>query len=158
MQPHTPIAWRRLAVQDAPAVHALEGQCFSLPWSLEAFQSEFQSQSRAVYYGGFSPDGQLLAYGGYWLIIDEAHITNIAVAPQARRCGIGRELMTVLQRDAAARGIVAMTLEVRASNLPAQALYAGQGFAPQGLRKAYYPDNREDALIYWKQIDPNQHY
>jgi len=162
------VQWRRLLPRDAPEVHALEKQCFTLPWSQEAFTDEFSHPERAVYFGAFleactpvlpglpAPgfaQSQLMAYGGYWLICDEAHITNIAVRDIFRRQGYARSLMMRLINDAAGRGMHGVTLEVRRSNLAAQSLYESMGFLPSGVRPGYYADTQEDALIYWLKLN-----
>jgi len=145
------LQYRRLTHADLDAVHALELQCFTAPWSREAFVSEFNAPHRAIYYGALF-NNTLLAYGGYWLVLDEAHITNIAVHRQARRQGIGLGLMRILEADAAQRQVALLTLEVRRSNLAAQSLYGGLGYKQVGIRKRYYPDNAEDALIFTKEL------
>jgi ribosomal-protein-alanine N-acetyltransferase len=97
--------------------------------------------------------GKAVGYAGMWQVMDEGHITNIAVHPEFRNYGVGSALMEALLATARSRGIVALTLEVRRSNFAAQALYRKYGFAEGGMRKAYYADNREDALIMWKRLD-----
>ena len=145
------VFFRRLGPADLDAVHLLELQCFTAPWSRKAFEKEFNAPQRAIYYGAFY-ENSLLAYGGYWLILDEAHITNVAVRAQYRRRGLGRHLMQILEADAIQRDIRLLTLEVRRSNLAAQALYDQLGYTHVGARKRYYPDNAEDALIFTKEL------
>jgi len=138
-------------MEDLYAIHALELQCFTAPWSRDAFIREFNAPQRAIYYGAFYGDN-LLAYGGYWLVLDEAHITNVAVHAQCRRQGLGRWMMQMLEYDAAQRQVKTLTLEVRRSNLAAQTLYSQMGYRQAGKRKRYYPDNAEDALIFTKEL------
>jgi len=96
-------------------------------------------------------DGKVVGYAGMWLILDEAHITNVAVHPGYRRNKIGRSLMLEIIRRAALMGINRMTLEVRPSNAPARRLYTALGFEERGLRKRYYTDTNEDAIIMWRE-------
>ena len=93
-----------------------------------------------------------MGYAGMWIILDEGHITNIAVDPTYRRQGIGQGLLDELTKLAVERGAIAMTLEVRVSNAEAQSLYTKLGFVPRGIRKGYYQDNKEDALIMWREL------
>ena len=91
----------------------------------------------------------MIGYGGMWLILDEAHITNIAVHPEHRRRGVGRLLMETLMKEAVILKMERMTLEVRVSNKAAISLYKSLGFEEGGIRKGYYSNDREDALIMW---------
>jgi ribosomal-protein-alanine N-acetyltransferase len=130
------------------AVSQLERLCFSLPWSKEAFRLEVERNKCARYFTA-KMDGRVVGYGGMWLVLDEAHITNIAVHPDYRRRGVGRLIMQTLMEEAARLDIERMTLEVRVSNKPAIHLYESLGFEEGGIRKGYYANNREDALIMW---------
>lgn len=134
--------------KDIMAVHELEKLCFSLPWSMEAFRIEIEENKCARYFVARATD-RVVAYGGMWLIIDEAHITNIAVHPDYRNRGIGRLIMQALIKEAVRLSIERMTLEVRVSNFQAINLYKSLGFEEGGIRKGYYSNNREDALIMW---------
>ncbi len=133
---------------DVHEVWALEKLCFSLPWSLESFLLEVEQNQCARYYTAKMGD-RILGYGGMWLVLDEAHITNIAVHPECRRQGVGEIIMKTLMKEAATLHITRMTLEVRVSNKGAIHLYKKLGFEEGGIRKQYYPDNGEDALIMW---------
>ena len=95
--------------------------------------------------------GQIVGYAGMWLIIDEGHITNVAVHPNFRRRHIGEAIVSVLLAEAQAEGITRQTLEVRVSNFAAQRLYEKFGFQACGIRKGYYEDNHEDAIIMWRE-------
>lgn len=92
---------------------------------------------------------EVVAYGGVWLLVDEAHVTTITVSEAHRRKGIGRQLMDELIRESKASGMICATLEVRAGNEAALRLYEQMGFKRVALRKGYYPDNREDAVVMW---------
>ena len=138
----------RMTSEEIDAVSQLERLCFSLPWSREALRLEVEKNKCAKYFS-VKADGLVVGYGGMWLILDEAHITNVAVHPDYRRRGLGRLIMRTLMEEAARLGIERMTLEVRVSNRPAIRLYESLGFEEGGLRKGYYSNNREDALIMW---------
>lgn len=139
-----------MTVADLDAVQEIERRSFPTPWSRQAFLTELGANQYACYLVA-RQDGRVVAYAGMWVIFDEAHVTNVAVHPGWRGQGLGKHLMQCLMAAAAARGAVRMTLEVRRSNLVAQALYAGLGFAVHGIRPGYYTDVPEDAVIMWKE-------
>ncbi|RPF49803.1 [SSU ribosomal protein S18P]-alanine acetyltransferase [Thermodesulfitimonas autotrophica] len=130
------------------AVMAIENVSFPIPWKREAFLFEILLNETADYVVALYRD-QVVGYGGMWLVLDEAHITNIAVHPDCRGRGIGRRILQELIKRAALRGATKMTLEVRPSNLIARKLYRDLGFEEKGVRKRYYQDNHEDAIIMW---------
>ncbi len=136
-------------LSDIPAVLEIERRSFPTPWSERAFLSELTQNAYAHYVVGLV-GGRVIAYGGMWLILDEAHVTNIAVHPDYRGRGLGHRLLLELERRAASHGCTRMTLEVRPSNAKAQKLYRQHGFVPRGLRPGYYTDTHEDAIIMWK--------
>lgn len=138
-----------MRLSDLDDVVEIERLSFLTPWSRDAFRDELTNNARAEYLVVRNDDGAAVAYGGFWLIFDEAHVTNIAVHPSFRRKGIGRCLMVALMGAALAKGARRMTLEVRVSNRPAQELYRQLGFASAGVRRGYYLDTREDALVMW---------
>lgn len=117
-------------------------------WSADSFYSEL-TNNLAKYSCAFSQTNELLGYAGCWLIMDEAHITNIAVAPEHRRKKIGEALLKQIIEECLKNGIKYITLEVRAGNTTAIALYEKYGFKSLGLRKKYYQNNNEDAIIMW---------
>ena len=143
------ITLRRMTLADASAVHAIEAATFAIPWSLQSFEEEMTRNACARYIVA-EEDGTVLGYAGAWLILDEGHITNVAVTKSRRGEGIGEALMRALMQYAANLGVTYMTLEVRRSNETAQSLYRSLGFIQVGVRKKYYEDNGEDALIMWK--------
>lgn len=128
-------------------VFAIEQASYASPWSRSAFLSELKN-SFAYYIVGLV-NGQTVGFGGMWLVFDEAQVTNVAVHPDYRMNDIGKLLMLELIRRAALMGCFKMTLEVRPSNMIARRLYAALGFVEKGLRKKYYTDNNEDAIIMW---------
>ncbi len=137
---------RRMALQDVPQVHGLEVATFAEPWSAQSFADEMEKNPCARYLVAEAA-GEVVAYAGAWLVFEEGHITNIAVKETARGQGIGERLTRALMQYAANLGVQYMTLEVRKSNFAAQSLYRKLGFAQLGVRKRYYEDNGEDALL-----------
>jgi [ribosomal protein S18]-alanine N-acetyltransferase len=135
-----------MRLEDLEAVHRIELASFSSPWPPNAYQSEL-SQNRLASYLVARVDGEIVAYGGMWLMVDEAHITTFAVHPAWRRQRIGERLLLAFLDLAIARHAREATLEVRLSNIAARRLYEKYGFRPVGLRPRYYSDNGEDALI-----------
>lgn len=140
---------RNMTLADLDQVMDMEKRCFTLPWSRGAFEGELTQNAMARYLVA-EVEGRVAGYAGIWLIFDEGHITNIAVHPSFQRRGIASLLLERVLSNAKACGIEAVTLEVRRSNLPAQRLYEKYGFQPEGVRKGYYTDTKEDALLYWK--------
>lgn len=138
-----------MRLEDLEAVMEIEEKCFILPWSKLSFLHELLDNERAYYYVAVK-DQQILGYIGMWIVLDEGHITNLAVHPSYRRQGVGRALLKNLAFEGKKMGLNYLTLEVRISNLPAQILYKEVGFVEAGVRPGYYQDNREDALIMWK--------
>ncbi|WP_084110854.1 ribosomal protein S18-alanine N-acetyltransferase [Caldanaerobius fijiensis] len=131
------------------AVMEIEKEAFTVPWSRESFEMEI-TRNKCAYYIVAILDEKVVGYGGMWLVVDEAHITNIAVHRDYRGQGIGKKIIEGLIEEAKRRKLMAMTLEVRASNRVAIHLYEKYGFTPFGRRKGYYSDNNEDAIIMWK--------
>ncbi|MEJ7695625.1 MAG: ribosomal protein S18-alanine N-acetyltransferase [Candidatus Limnocylindrales bacterium] len=135
-----------MQLADLPAVHEIELASFTSPWPAHAYQSEIETNRMAHYLVARAGD-VLAAYGGMWLMVDEAHITTFAVHPAWRRRHIGERLLLAFLDLAVDRGAHEATLEVRLSNLAARRLYEKYGFRPVGLRPRYYSDDNEDALI-----------
>ena len=130
---------------DVPAVSELEQLVYPEPWSEKVFNDELAQPSR-VYLLALD-DGEVIGYAGLMVVFEDAHITTMSVAPAARGSGVGQRMMMKLVDAAIAAEAEHLTLEVRMSNDPAQALYRKFGFAPVGVRKDYYLN--EDALIMW---------
>ncbi len=135
-----------MRLEDLPVVQAIEQASFSSPWPPNAYRSELET-NRLASYLVVRVDGDIVAYGGMWLMVDEAHITTFAVHPGWRRQRIGERLLLAFLELALVRQAHEATLEVRLSNLPARRLYEKYGFRPVGLRPRYYSDDNEDALI-----------
>lgn len=117
------------------------------PWSEKSFKNELD-HNHGIFLVGIL-QGEVVAYGGIWLVVDEAHVTTIAVAEEHRRQGIGQRLMIELLEKGKVAGMVCSTLEVRASNVGAIKMYEKFGYAVTATRKGYYPDNKEDAAVMW---------
>lgn len=139
----------RASVEHLDDIMVIENLSFAVPWSRKSITEEITENKFAIYMSA-SVDGTVIGYAGMWSICGEGHITNIAVHPEFRGNGVGSLLVEGLIGEAKAEGITRMTLEVRKSNITAQNLYKKYGFAVYGSRKAYYADNKEDALIMWK--------
>ena len=135
-----------MRLEDVDAVHAIEEMCFAIPWSRNSFYREVTENACARYLV-LREDDVPVAYAGMWFVLDEAHVTNIAVRPDRRGLGYGEEITRALIQLAADSGMTWMTLECRRSNEVAKNLYHKLGFVDVGFRKRYYADNNEDALI-----------
>ncbi|MBP2666033.1 MAG: rimI [Firmicutes bacterium] len=144
----TEIIVRPMTVEDLDGVMSVEFDSFLTPWSRTAFEEEL-TQNRLARYIVAEEDGNIVGYAGTWLVINEAHVTNVAVSGQHRREGIGRLLMEKLMELARDSGMDSMTLEVRVTNAAARHLYQQMGFVEAGIRKNYYSETKEDALILW---------
>ncbi|MGE5484101.1 MAG: ribosomal protein S18-alanine N-acetyltransferase [Ignavibacteriales bacterium] len=138
-----------MTLGDLDAVQEVEQQSFPTPWSRKAFWCEL-TQNIYAHYIVVRVGGVVAGYGGMWVILDEAHVTNIAVDPAYRGHGLGRRIMLELMERARSRGATRMTLEVRKSNEVARRLYEKLGFVAKGIRRGYYADLKEDAIIMWK--------
>lgn len=133
---------------DVKEVLRIEQQSFSTTWPSNAFYQELHENKLAHYYVG-RIGSRVAAYGGIWVILEDSHITTIAVAPEFRGKKYGEMLLLHLLDEAMTRGASWMTLEVRESNAVAQTLYRKYGFTTVSTRKGYYSDNNENALVMW---------
>jgi ribosomal-protein-alanine N-acetyltransferase len=138
----TPMRRRHL-----PSVLRIEGEVYPRPWSEELFLGEITYQSRSYVVARVGPD--VVGYAGLLVIADDGHLTTVAVDSRWRRHAVASRMVLELCRQAVGRGCNQLTLEVRASNRGAQELYRHFGFAPAGVRKGYYADDGEDAIIMW---------
>lgn len=137
---------RRMTLADVDQMVAIEAATFAMPWSKESFQQEL-TRNVAARYLVAELDGKVIGYAGAWVILDESHITNIAISEAYRGHGYGRKLTEALMQYLSNLGAAYATLEVRRSNERAQNLYKSLGYVGVGWRKRYYEDNREDALL-----------
>jgi ribosomal-protein-alanine N-acetyltransferase len=147
---------RRMQSADLPRVVEIERACFGERWTLASFQNELSNSASSYFVA--TEDNEIVGYAGYWLILEEAHITTIGVDPKHQRRGFGDLLMLDLIEHAAHAGAKWVTLEVRLSNIGAQKMYEKFGFTSLGRRKGYYQDNNEDALIMWTENIEQPHY
>ncbi|MDO0878832.1 ribosomal protein S18-alanine N-acetyltransferase [Anoxybacillus gonensis] len=145
------VSFRFMTLQDLDRIVEIEQLSFTLPWSRSSFYQELIN-NRYARYIVMEHDGQIIGYCGMWLVMDEAHITNIAVLPEFRGKKLGEALMKQAMALAREEGAQTMTLEVRVSNTVAQSLYRKLGFLNGGIRKRYYSDNQEDALVMWVKL------
>ncbi len=134
---------------DVEAIYSIEKLCFPDPWSREALIYELEENPRAFYIVA-ELDEKVVGYAGMWWVVDEGHITNVAVMPGYRNRRIGQGIIDVLIEFTSEKGIRHHTLEVRRSNEAAIRLYEKSGFRTEGIRKGYYLNNGEDALIMWR--------
>jgi len=141
---------RKMAENDLDKVMIIEQESFSLPWSRESYLGELKNDF--ANYLVCDDGGEIAAYGGVWVVFEEAHITNVAVAIRYRGQGVGSDLMKELEKIARSKHATRILLEVRPSNQVALAMYDKLGFIQTGVRKAYYSDNGEDALIMTKYL------
>lgn len=148
MIPPNELEYRFMTMQDVGAVAELERLSFSTPWPHDAFVNELTKNPNARYVVVVHQN-RIIAYCGMWIIIDEAHITNVAVHPLYRGKKVGLGLMIKMMNVARMFHAKSMTLEVRPSNTVARSMYTKLGFREHGVRKRYYSDNNEDAIIMW---------
>jgi tRNA threonylcarbamoyl adenosine modification protein YeaZ/ribosomal-protein-alanine acetyltransferase len=141
---------RAAGPEDLAAVDALQRQTFTNPWGAEAIRWELENTDVSRLYVMHDAGGALVAYCACWMVFDELHINSLAVDVARRRQGLARQLLEHVLAEAVETGATAATLEVRRSNTAARALYEGLGFAVEGIRRDYYQDPREDAVILWK--------
>lgn len=143
------VQYRRMTIDDVQAVHKIELASFPTPWTLDSFYYEMTENQFAHYLVAEDENGEIIGFCGIWLVIDAAQITNVAVVQSVRGQGIGETLMREAMRVAEEANMDVMSLEVRVTNTVAQNLYRKLGFQDGGLRKGYYTDNQEDALVMW---------
>lgn len=143
--------FRYMREEDIDQILEVEHASFTTPWSREAFYNEIHNNKFAVYII-IEADGKIVGYCGAWIVIDEAHVTNIAILPEYRGMKLGEALLRKMMLTAISMGAKSMTLEVRVTNYTAQSLYRKLGFQEGGLRKNYYSDNQEDARVMWVKL------
>ncbi len=138
---------REMRQDDLPRVMEIDRECFPIPWHESAYLTEVSN--RSAYYVVLCQDDEVAGYAGMWTIMDEAHITTLGVSTPYRRRRGGERLLIALLVEAIGKGARRATLEVRQSNTAAQNLYKKYGFYPVAVRRAYYSDNNENAIIMW---------
>ncbi len=138
------------AGRDLDAVLAIEAESFSSPWTREMYLAELENVGVSFCYLARDEAGQAVGFCSFWRIVDELHINNLAVLPAYRRRGIGSTLLMFVLKEGSGLGARSATLEVRRSNEEARRLYERFGFAAAGVRRGYYTNPVEDALVMWR--------
>ena len=134
----------------ANGVYELSKECFAIPWTLESINNELNNPLAKYVIAQDLSTGEVVGFVGVWIIAGEGDITNIAVSSKYRKQGIASNLLIKLFDVCKTFNCEDITLEVRVSNIPAQNLYKKFNFKEEGIRKEYYSDNGEDAIIMWK--------
>lgn len=142
------IIYRKMKAEDVPFISRLEEETFSMPWSADSFLRMIEKEDTAYFVA--EENGRLLGGCGLLLIAGEGNITNVVVAPGARRRGVATGLLRHLMAEGDRAGLTAYTLEVRVSNAAAIGLYGKLGFVSEGIRPGFYEKPTEDAVIMWK--------
>ncbi len=142
------ISFRYAQNEDLEKIHFCEITCFENPWSCAMLYDDIVDNSNTIYIVVVQ-NGEIIGYGGMWIIFDEAHITNVCILPEFRGNGHAYKLMRELMKLARQNGADSMSLEVRVSNKNAIKLYKKCGFSIHGIRKRYYSNNGEDAYVMW---------
>jgi ribosomal-protein-alanine N-acetyltransferase len=148
-EPTPPIYIARMRTGDIEHVSRIERKCYALPWSSSAYVTEV-GNPKAYYTVAKTVDGVVVGYAGMWTVMDEAHLTTIAVDPEWRGMRIGERLLIDMLEHGMSRGAKRATLEVREHNRAAHGLYRKWGFIDVAVRKNYYSDNGENAVIMWQ--------
>lgn len=143
---------RPMELTDIDKVHMVDVASFSAPWKKETYEHEVNTNEYAHYFIVETDEGNVVGYVGLWLILEDAQITNIAIHPKYRGYKIGEKLFGFAMQYAMNEGAKRLSLEVRVSNIIAQQLYRKFGLVPGGVRKGYYPDNGEDAIVMWVEL------
>lgn len=136
---------RKMTERDLDEVMIIEHESFSLPWSRQSYESELKNQF--ANYLICDIEGEIAAYIGIWVVFEEAHITNVAVRKKHRSEGLGKAIMLAAEKIANEKKAMRIMLEVRPSNTVARKMYSELGYMETGLRKHYYADNQEDAIL-----------
>jgi [ribosomal protein S18]-alanine N-acetyltransferase len=136
---------------DLDAVLLVEEASFTSPWTREMYLAEFENPGVSFFYLAKTPLGEIIGFCSFWRVLDELHLNNLAVTPEYRRAHAATALLTRVLEDGASWGARRATLEVRHSNEPAQRLYERFGFTVAGVRRGYYSNPPEDALVLWKE-------
>ncbi|MEG0260922.1 MAG: ribosomal protein S18-alanine N-acetyltransferase [Lysinibacillus sp.] len=146
------VTYRQMTPEDVEAVYVIEVATFSKPWTLDSFHYEMRENQFAHYVLAMDEQDTVIGFCGIWMVVDAAQITNVAVTKSARGRGIGEGLMCEAMRIARENKMDVMSLEVRVSNTIAQNLYRKLDFQEGGIRKGYYTDDGEDALVMWANL------
>jgi ribosomal-protein-alanine N-acetyltransferase len=144
------IAIQPMTLDHLDEVHAIEERAFLTPWSKESIMQDMKNPHALYFVAVDTETGTIAGYAGMWHVVSEGHINNIAVDGAYRRRGIGSALMDALIEAAHSKEMLGLTLEVRMGNRAAMGMYHKYGFKAEGIRKNYYTDTNEDAVIMWK--------
>ncbi len=136
---------------DIDAILAIEEASFTNPWTRAMYLAELENPDVSYCFLAKDPGGAVAGFCSFWRVLDELHINNLAVSPAHRRRGVASALLMHILREGAALGATRATLEVRRSNEQARALYERFGFTVAGVRRGYYTNPREDALVLWRE-------
>ncbi|MEC5425899.1 ribosomal protein S18-alanine N-acetyltransferase [Virgibacillus sp. C22-A2] len=139
---------RKMELDDIEQVMIVEKASFATPWNAAIFNQEI-TDNRHAHYFIIEVDKSIVGYAGIWIVMDDAQITNIAVLPSYRGMKLGEKLFQYTLQFAVKMGVTRLSLEVRESNVVAKKMYSKFGLVPGGIRKNYYTDNQEDALVMW---------
>ncbi|HLQ73118.1 MAG TPA: ribosomal protein S18-alanine N-acetyltransferase [Bacillota bacterium] len=139
---------RKAIRDDITDILSVESTSFNEPWPEDIFYQEIVNNAYANYFVA-TLNSKVIGYAGLWVVIDDAQITNIAIHSDYRGKGYGEQLFQFMLHQALMLGAQRLSLEVRVSNLAAQRLYEKYGLVPGGIRKKYYTDNQEDAIVMW---------
>ena len=146
------LRFQPIAVEHLDEILGIEVEAYPEPWTEGMFRDEIRNTHSHFFVA--TVGDTLVGYGGFWLVVDEAHITSVTVRDSYRGRGLGHRLVEFLLREAEDVGARMATLEVRVSNVRARNLYLRYGFRPVGLRKNYYPKSNEDAIVMLKELNP----
>ncbi len=146
------ITYNLMTDKDINGVFNISNSCFSMPWSMESIKGELNNPLAKYIVARDEDSNSVVAFVGVWIVVGEGSITNIAVHPGYRKQGIGGKLLDFLINLCNDLDCSLINLEVRASNYAAQGLYKKYGFVVDGLRKGYYEDNKEDAILMTKHL------
>ncbi|CDO04136.1 ribosomal-protein-alanine N-acetyltransferase [Oceanobacillus picturae] len=145
------ITIRKMEIADVDQVMEVERVSFTTPWTTDIFYQEIVDNQYAYYYV-IEWNGRIVGYVGTWVVLEDAQVTNIAIMPELRGNKLGEKLFQYMLLQVKLIGATRLSLEVRESNIPAQKLYRKFGLVPGGIRKNYYTDNQEDAIVMWVNI------
>ena len=148
-----PFLVREATAEDLVSLLELEQACFTAPWTAAAFEQELDLPQAELWLVFEQGESQPCAYINFWVAAGEVSLLNVAVHPSARRRGLASRLLALMEDRGAKRGGESVFLEVRRSNIAGLALYAAEGYEQVGIRKGYYGDNKEDAVVMSKPLD-----
>lgn len=145
------LTFERMRLEDLKEVAFIEKNCYGLAWTVGMFEREISFPISHFFVTRGSSCPEILGYGGFWKILEEAHLINLTIRPERQRQGFGRRLLRFFLEEARRLGLTRATLEVRPSNTAAVRLYESEGFIGAAVRRGYYSDNGEDALVMWRE-------